>query len=147
MKGDVSAVTIDSSVWVASVIASEPAHHECAAVVQRVISQEVTMVQPTLFLVEVAAALGRRFRGETHAENVIDRVRRLSTMREVPLDALLAARATHYAMRCGLRGADAVYLATATRAQTTFVTLDREVRERALADARVVTPMEWLRGT
>ena len=67
-------------------------------------------------------------------------------MREVPLDALLAARATRYAMLCGLRGTDAVYLATATREQTTFLTLDREVLERAPADARVVTPIDWLAG-
>lgn len=100
MKGEAPAVTIDASVWIASLIASEPAHRECAAVVHRVISDEVTLVQPTLFLVEVAASLGRRFRGGTHAETAIDRLLRLSTMREVPLDALLAVRATRCFADC-----------------------------------------------
>ncbi len=91
MKGEAPAVTIDASVWIASLIASEPAHRECAAVVHRVFSDEVTLVQPTLFLVEGAASFGRRFRGGTHAETAIDRLLRLSTMREVleraPADA------------------------------------------------------------
>ena len=105
---------IDASVWIASLIASEPAHRECAAVVHRVISDEVTLVQPTLFLVEVAASLGRRFRGGTHAETAIDRLLRLSTMREVPLvsgrqtglRAVCAARAvsTHAGENAGTSG-------------------------------------------
>jgi len=47
------------------------------------------------------------------------------------------------AAACALRGADAVYVATARRMDATLLTLDRELRERAEPMAKVRTPGEW----
>ncbi len=137
-------VTVDASVWIASVIASEAGHHDCALVVRKLITGEIQLVQPTLFLVEVAAALGRRFPGSGQAEVAVNCLLALAIMEEVPLDAPLAARAARYAADFGLRGAGAVYLATATLAHTTLITLDNDLVNRAPGTADVVTPQEWL---
>jgi predicted nucleic acid-binding protein len=59
------------------------------------------------------------------------------------LDHELAAEAAEIAAACVLRGADAVYVATARRMDTTLLTLDRELRKRAERTAEVRTPGEW----
>ena len=72
-------------------------------------------------------------------------IRDFPRMSHTALDAALSAEAAGIATECGLRGADAVYVATARRAGSTLVTLDRELRERAGGVVRVETPDEWLR--
>ena len=60
-----------------------------------------------------------------------------------PLDHVLASAAAQVAATCALRGADAVYVATARHANAILITLDVEVRERASGVIAVRTPDEW----
>ena len=53
-------------------------------------------------------------------------------------------RLTLGAATCALRGADAVYVATARHAGASLLTLDAEVRDRASGVVVVRTPDEWL---
>ncbi|MBU6365453.1 MAG: PIN domain-containing protein [Gemmatimonadetes bacterium] len=137
-------VTVDASVWVAAAVASEAHHAECLALVRHLRLHDVRMVQPTLFPVELAAALGRRFPGSAQAPAAVRLLAAFSSMEVLPLEAELAAIATRLAADCGLRGADAVYVATALRADATLITLDEDVLRRAAPFAAAWTPGRWL---
>lgn len=50
----------------------------------------------------------------------------------------------HIRVRLGLRGADACYVATSRLEQTTLITLDLEVIERARVLIEVQSPADWL---
>ncbi|MEN9817844.1 MAG: hypothetical protein RLZ32_1724 [Gemmatimonadota bacterium] len=139
-------VTVDASVWVASVVATEAAHGVCLALVRSLLATRARLVQPTLFSVELAAALGRRFPGTHSARDVIRTLAACPALEVIPLGATLAAHATQLAANCALRGADAVYVATALHAGATLVTLDAEVVRRAGAVVPVRTPPQWLAG-
>jgi len=60
------------------------------------------------------------------------------------LDHELAAEAAEISAACALRGADAVYVATARRMDATLLTLDRDLRQRAGPMTTVRTPGEWI---
>lgn len=137
-------VTLDASVWLAGLIPDEPAHAPSRDVIRRIVTSALACAQPTLFLVEVCAATARRSRDPRLAFEAGQVIRDFPRMEHAPLDAALAAEAAGIAAECGLRGADAVYVATARRAGSTLVTLDRELRECASGVVRVETPDEWL---
>ncbi len=67
-----------------------------------------------------------------------------SHSKKYPLDRALALEAAEVAAICELRGADAVYVATARHAGATLLTLDAEVRDRAFGVIAVRTPAEWI---
>ncbi len=60
------------------------------------------------------------------------------------LDIETAAEAAAMATRAQLRGADAIYAATALRHATTLITLDQEMLDRTAGIVDTVTPGEWL---
>lgn len=144
MNGVERVLTVDASVWVASAVGSETAHAECMALVRHLRLHEVRVVQPTLFPVELAAALGRRFPGTGHAHAAVTHLAAFPRLEVVPLGAELAAVAAHMAADNGLRGADAVYVATAAQADATLITLDDDVVRRGARFVRVHTPRQWL---
>jgi predicted nucleic acid-binding protein len=138
------AVTVDASVWVASAVASETHHATSMELVRLLWRHQVRLVQPTLFPIEVAAALGRRFPRSGQAQSAVQQLASIPRLAVVPLDAELAPLATRLAADHGLRGADAVYVATALMADATLLTLDEEVIRRAVAMVPVQTPQQWL---
>jgi predicted nucleic acid-binding protein len=78
-----------------------------------------------------------------------DAVREAAEMAFVPastvhvdLDQRLAGKAVELAIGFGLRGADAVYAATARRFDAILVTLDGEQRTRLPSDITVLWPWE-----
>ncbi|MBN1628847.1 MAG: PIN domain-containing protein [Thermoleophilia bacterium] len=64
----------------------------------------------------------------------------------VPIDRRPATEAANLAAECGMRGADAVYVAVARLFDTMLVTLDRQQRERCPSTVRAVGPAEALFG-
>lgn len=88
-------------------------------------------IVPTLVFPEVAGAVARRSglsAGGERAQQILLRLPRLQT---VALDPSLAEEAGRLAARLGLRGADAVYVATAHRLGLGLVTWDDELRTRS----------------
>lgn len=53
-------VTLDASVWLASLLVDEPAHRSSNAAVTVLQQGGPRLIQPPLFLVEVAATVARR---------------------------------------------------------------------------------------
>ena len=140
-------MTLDASVWLSSLSPSERDHKECASLVSSLIARHATLHQPGLFIIEVCATVARRTRNRALASEA--GLATLATPKLIvhALDHELAAEAAEIASVCALRGADAVYVATARRMHSTLLTLDREVRERADAVVDVQTPTEWTNST
>ena len=137
-------VTIDASVWLAALSAGEPHHERAASLISALAAREVQLHQPGLFIIEVCATIARRTRNRALALAVGRTTLATRGLVIHELDHRLAAAAADVAATCALRGADAVYVATAQRAASTFVTLDREVLDRARSVVTVRTPAEWL---
>lgn len=137
-------VTLDASVWIAAISEGEREHKRCASLVGSLVQRGVALHQPGLFVIEVCATIARRTRDRALAMAAGEATLAAPNLTLYPLDHSLAAEASDVAASCALRGADAVYVATARHAGTTLITLDAEVRDRAGAVVRVRTPDDWL---
>ncbi len=124
-------VTLDASVWLAAMADDEREHARCAALVAALVEGRVALHQPGLFLIEVCATIARRTRDRALAMAAGEATLAMPLLTLHPLDHALAAEAAEVAATWALRGADAVYVATARQAGATLVTLDAEVRDRA----------------
>ena len=137
--------TIDASVLVAAGTTDDPAGAEAAAFLAAALAAGLPAHQPTLTLVEVAAAIARR---TGDADLAMEASRALLGIPGLVLHALdldLSAEAAALAGRLQLRGADAIYAATALRHEATLVTLDDELRTRSRPVVDAVSPAEWLK--
>lgn len=137
-------LSLDASVWLASLSPSEPDHDASRAIIMRALAREIPTHQPVLFIVEICAAIARRTRNPDLAMQAGRAALQWPSLVLHELDHTLAADAASVAATCALRGADAVYVATARHAGSVLVTLDREMLERAAAVVEVATPREWL---
>jgi predicted nucleic acid-binding protein len=137
-------VTIDASVLVAATAADDPAQQAAAAFLRVVVTRTRPIHQPTLSLVEVAAAIARRTGDAALARESGLRLLRMPSLALHALDVEAAADAASIAGRVMLRGADAVYAATALRHGTVLVTLDEELRARTTSILTTETPATWL---
>lgn len=137
-------ITIDASMLVAAGTPDDTARAESAAFMAAAIAADLPTHQPTLTLVEIAAAVARR---TGDADLAMAAGQALLAMPGLVLHALdvdTSAEAAALAGRLQLRGADAVYAATALRHQTTLVTLDDELLTRSRPVVDAVSPTEWL---
>jgi predicted nucleic acid-binding protein len=137
-------VTIDASVFVRAANLSEPGHGECANIIAAVGLRHLVVIEPTLLTVEVAAALGRRGSSTARITAVLERLVRSPVVTLVPLDEALAAEAAELAVAAQLRGADAVYVATARRYGSTLITADDEQLLRAEGVVPAMVPSDFL---
>lgn len=137
-------ITIDASVWLAAESPAERESGTAVALIAALLARRAALHQPGLFIVEVCATIARRTRRRELALSAAQHA--LSTRGLVvhELNHRLAALAAEVAATCALRGADAVYVATALSARSTLVTLDRELCERAAAILEIRTPAELL---
>ena len=137
-------ITIDASVLVAAGTPDDAANGVSAAFLAAAIAEDVPAHQPTLTLVEIAAAIARR---TDNADLAMAAGQALLAMPGLVLHALdvdSSAEAAALAGRLQLRGADAVYAAVALRYETTLVTLDDELSTRSRPVVDAVSPGEWL---
>jgi predicted nucleic acid-binding protein len=140
-------VTIDASVFVRAASPAEGGYGECRDFLLRLAASACPVVLPTLVKPEVASAVRRATGSESLAAEMVAGIDALGGVVMVPLDASLADEAAELCIRTGLRGADAVYTATARRFDAVLVTVDREQRERVPADITAVYPAEALGRT
>jgi predicted nucleic acid-binding protein len=139
-------VTIDASVWVAAGAGDEAAHTECRDFLRAVLSAGVEIHLPSLSLVEVTAAVARRTRDPVLAREAGLALLGAPGVVFHGLDLGSASSAAAIAGRTFLRGADAIYAATALAAGSTLVTLDEQLAARASGAVAVTTPARWRAG-
>ena len=137
-------LTIDASVWVAADVADEAARDVAFALLRTVISGRLTVHQPSLWLVEVVAAIARRTGDASTARAAAERILAFPELIVHPLDLEAAGDASAVAAHASLPAADAAYAATARRHGTQLVTLDQQLLERASGLVETFTPAGWL---
>lgn len=135
-------VTIDASVFVSAFTPSEPGHPASRALLLAIRQSGVSVLLPTLAIVEIAAAIGQGQRRPDLGYAFALEVGRLPQVTLIGLDERLAQEAADIAARHRLRGSDAVYAAVARRFATMLITLDTEQLERAAAVVPVRRPEE-----
>jgi predicted nucleic acid-binding protein len=133
-------VVVDASVWVSRMVPGDVHHERCRAWFEAQTVGGDLMVSPVLLLPEVAAAISRRTGQPRLARRAVDLLQELSSVRLVSVDPALAKAAAQLAADHALRGADAVYAATAQHLGLSLVTLDGEQLERAQAVVSTLTP-------
>ena len=137
-------LTIDSSVFVSAARPSEIGHAESTAFLTWVRNTRPRLFLPTLVLAEVAAALSRTGSEAGLAQQYAMAVGQLPNTVMVALDEGLARQSAALGAQHRLRGADAVYLASAALFAAELVTLDREQLERGAAIVQTLAPADFL---
>jgi predicted nucleic acid-binding protein len=134
-------MVVDASVWVSQLVPSD-AHHGAARrwLDAALATDGWTPVVPALALPEVAGAVARRTGVPALGEQALAALLAVPGLRIVAVDVGLGTEAALAATRLGLRGADAVYAATARRLAVALVTLDDELAERARGFVTIVRP-------
>jgi len=140
-------LTVDSSVFVSSARPSEPGFQESTAFLEWVRHARPRLFLPTIVLVETAAALSRTGSREDIAHQYGLAIGQLPNTVLVALDEGLARQAAAFGARHKLRGADAVFLATASLFAAELVTLDREQLERGAKFVQTLTPAGFVATT
>ncbi|MCX7855630.1 MAG: PIN domain-containing protein, partial [Anaerolineae bacterium] len=115
-------VTIDASVFVSAFTPSEPAHPASRALLLAIRQSGVSVLLPTLAIVEIAAAIGRGQRRPDLGYAFALEVGRLPQVTLIGLDERLAQEAADIAAHHRLRGSDAIYAAVARRFATVLIT-------------------------
>lgn len=137
-------ITIDASVLVAAGAPDDPASADAAAFIHAVLTDGLAIHQPTLTLVEVGAAIARRTGDSGLASEAGATLLSMPGLVLHPLDLEAAADSAAIAARLRLRGADAIYVATAVRSDAALITLDDELLTRTSPLVDAATPTEWL---
>ena len=135
-------MVVDASVVVSHLVPHDMHHAASRAWLTRHVSDGGLVIAPALLLPEIAGAIARRTGVARLAERAVEAVLRLPTLRLVPVDGVLARSAAGLAGRLRLRGADAIYIATAATLRQPLVTWDVEQREGAARVIVVLAPGE-----
>lgn len=130
---------VDASVWVSRFVSADIHHAQSRQWLEEHLANGRRVLAPTLLLVEVAGAIGRRIQDPTIARRVVDSLRALPGLTWVGLPGDVRDHAANLAVDLRLRGADAVYVAIADRLGVPLVTWDAE--QLARASARIATLM------
>jgi predicted nucleic acid-binding protein len=107
--------TVDASVWVNAFDQREPGHQVSRQFLDLLRAQALPVIVPNLVLVEVSGAISRTRRAPEQAQAFAFALGRLPHVTIRALDEILTIQALAVAAQHGLRGADAVYAAVATR--------------------------------
>ena len=132
-------VAIDASVLISSALTREASHAESLRFVRHVYAQRIGLIAPGLLLIE--SAFVRRTGSESLArEATTDILKHRLLKLDTPESAERLSETIDVGIRTGLRGADAIYAATAERYDVPLVSWDRELITRAGA----ITPTDWM---
>jgi predicted nucleic acid-binding protein len=131
-------VVVDANVFVSLLVPADVHHERCVVWLRARLSAGETLVAPAILLPEVGGSVSRRA-SETSGRNAIADLRRIRTLRLVPIDGKLAALAADLAVAHGLRGADAVYAAVADALHVSLVTLDADF-QRIAGRVKIIAP-------
>lgn len=133
-------VAVDASVWIAAQDPGDPFCTRSRLFFSHLVAAGITIHVPTFARVEVACALARKLRNPEQGERLANLVLTTAGAKEQPVDSMLLAKALAKGTEKFLRGADALYSATAEIVGCALVSWDNEHLKRAGA----LTPDDWL---
>ena len=137
-------VTLDASVAVSASFPAEESFEDSHRLIELLVRNQAVIVVPTLIRPEIVAAVRRSTGDQDMAKALGESFAKLPGVIFQDLDDRVADTAVEIAITAGLRGADAVYAATARHFDATLVTLDDEQRTRLPADIIALYPSEAL---
>jgi predicted nucleic acid-binding protein len=121
---------------------AEPNHQASRALLDQIAANQLSVIVPTLLLVEVAGVINRTRGDAALGSRYAEAMRQLPFIQWVALDEAMAVRASALAATRALRGADAVYAAVAVAYGCELISLDREHLTRLPPVLRTSTPAE-----
>jgi predicted nucleic acid-binding protein len=136
-----AAVTVlDASVWIGWLLADDAHHASSRRWLIEYLAGGGRLVAPMILLAEVGGAVARRTGDTALAHRAVQGFLRLPSLRLVTVGQRLGASAAELAVDLRLRGADALYVATADYLGVPLVTWDQEQVSRARPRIAVYTP-------
>lgn len=136
--------TIDANIFVRDADVRDADQPTCHALLEALLARRAPLICPQILLPEVAGAVRRTWNDAVRGRLVAQFVGELPNLTLITIDDALAQDAAEIAADLGLRGMDAIYVATARRHGCTFVTLDDEPLRRAGTIIPVQTPAQAL---
>jgi predicted nucleic acid-binding protein len=124
---------VDASVWVARLVPQDTFHTSVRLWMNIQLLAGGELLSPSLLLAEVSGAIARRTGDAKLAHLAMERLESLPGLRLVEMDHVLLCAAANLAAELGLRGADSIYVAVASRLDLPLATLDVDQRRRAAA--------------
>lgn len=126
-----SFVVVDASIWVSRLVPQDEHHERCQKWLAAQRAAGVTLVSPSLLLLEVAGAISRCTGDAALADRVVKNLQTLPGLRLIEMNQTLIQAAAQLAASCGMRGADSVYAAVAHQLNIPLATLDADQRLKA----------------
>ncbi len=133
-------LTVDANVWVAAADPGDVFYTPSREFLHEAARRRLEIYLPTFAWLEIACALARRRQDAEAGRQLTRSLLTAPHVRHVPLDASLLAQALLIGPGAFLRGADALYAATAAGYATQLVSWDEELIRRGGA----MTPSDWL---
>ena len=133
-------VAVDASVWIAGQDAADPFCATSRLFFSHTLAAGTLIHVPAFAHLEVACALARKLRNSSQGERLATLIFKSAGAREQPVNAALLAKSLSLGTTKFLRGADALYAATAEIRGCGLVSWDKEHLKRAEA----MSPDDWL---
>jgi predicted nucleic acid-binding protein len=133
-------LTLDANIWVAAFDPKDRFHESSVAFLRAVARRKLRLHGPSFVTLEVACALARRAGDSAVGAVAHARLRSHPALLLHPMNDLCLSTAQEIGTAHLLRGADALYAATAQLATAPLVTWDEELVQRIGA----TTPSGWL---
>lgn len=134
------AVAVDASVWVAAQDLSDPLNAASRLFFSHAVAAGVAIHVPAFAFVEVACALGRKMRNGAKGQRLANLIFNTTAAKQHAVNAILLSKALAVGSSKFLRGADALYSATAEIVGCDLVSWDNEHVQKAGA----VSPDHWV---
>lgn len=133
-------LTLDANIWVAAFDPKDRFHESSVAFLRTVAHRNLRLHGPSFVTLEVSCALARRAGDSAVGTLAQARLRSHPMLLLHPMNDLCLSTAQEVGAAHLLRGADALYAATAQLVKAPLVTWDDELIKRVGA----ATPAEWL---
>jgi predicted nucleic acid-binding protein len=133
-------MVVDASVWVSHFMPQEVNHMVSRRWLTQQINKQSSLIVPTILLPEVSGAIGRRTNDPKLAYLAVRQILATPNLVLSTLTPEISELAAELAADLRLRGADAVYVATAQQHQSPLVSWDVEQLERTASILNTFNP-------
>ena len=131
---------VDASVWVSRFWPDDAFHRASRDWLIKTTVAGNPIFAPSIMLAEVAGAIARRTGDRQLGYQIGQQILRMPTMQLINVDTSMGQLAAKIASEHKLRGADAIYVATAQRLDVALISWDHEQLARASSIITTTTP-------
>ncbi|HVT58775.1 MAG TPA: PIN domain-containing protein [Thermoanaerobaculia bacterium] len=133
-------LALDANLWIAAFDPADRFHDDSVALFRAAAERGLPLAGPAYVVLESVCALARRVGDSAIARAAGEKMAEHPALHLEPLSGALLAEAERLGVDCRLRGADALYAATAARLGCPLLSWDTELITRGGA----LSPHDWL---